>query len=123
MKKFISFFLINVYCLLIFKDMIPELIYQTNLDYIVKNLCEQKDEEENLCMGHCYLNKEIKKEAEENSKSTPASINTKNLESHFNAKKYSLFDYVNLSTDKKIFASFTVNILSNFIKPLLPPPK
>ena len=101
----------------------PELIYQTNLEYIIKNLCEQKDEEENLCMGHCYLTKEIKKEAEENSKSTPATINTKNLESHFNAKNLFFWNFSNLQAAKNQFISFSSNTLSNFVKPIVPPPK
>lgn len=122
LKKIISISLICIYCLIILKNFIPQLVYTTNLDYIIKNLCEQKDESENLCMGHCYLNKKVKEEAEENTNSVPAGINLKNLELHF-MKDNTADCFKNILTDSQIFCSKQFFILTNSAKPLLPPPK
>jgi len=35
--------------------------FQVNKEFIVENLCEMKDEEENCCQGSCYMEKELAK--------------------------------------------------------------
>ena len=128
-KRAIAISLIAIYCLIIFKDFIPELIYELNFDYIVQNLCEQKDEPENLCMGHCYLNKKVKdliaeeKKTDEESKSVPVNFNLKNLDIHFAASKNFGIDFNNLPTDKQIFYNAYTFLSFYNTEPLLPPPK
>lgn len=123
LKKIITTLLFTVYSIIIFKDFLPMFIYRTNLDYIIEYLCEQKEEEENLCMGHCYLNKKAQSQAEENNKPPLQNINSKNLELHFCADKNSSADYSNLITDNEKYTNLLFPILTNAIKPLIPPPK
>ena len=128
-KRAIAISLITIYCLIIFKDFIPELVYELNFDYIVQNLCEQKDEPENLCMGHCYLNKKVKdliaeeKKTKEDSKSVPVNYNLKTLEVHFAASKNFEIDFNNLQTNKQFFYNTCTYLSFNNTEPLLPPPK
>ena len=46
-------------------ELSPFLYYQLNLDYIVENLCENKDKPKIKCNGKCYLMKQLKKKASE----------------------------------------------------------
>lgn len=41
----------------------PVMDYMVNYDYIVNNLCENKDKPEMNCNGKCHLGKELAKEA------------------------------------------------------------
>lgn len=128
-KKSIAIFLISTYCLIIFKDFAPQLMYKLNFDYIVNKLCEQKDEVENICMGNCYLNKKVQelidaqKETEGNSKNIPATTNTRNLETHLCSLKSLAIESDIVPTGKYSFYNNSFVILSNNIKPILPPPK
>lgn len=59
--RYISFFLLTVYLFTNNLWVVPFLGYWSNLDYIIKNYCVERDLEENTCMGSCYLNNEVKK--------------------------------------------------------------
>ena len=48
------------------KPVIPFLEYIVNYDYIVKELCENKEKPELKCNGKCHLMKELAKTAEDN---------------------------------------------------------
>lgn len=41
----------------------PVMDYMVNYDYIVNNLCENRDKPEMNCNGKCHLSKELAKEA------------------------------------------------------------
>jgi len=62
LKKNLLFFL-GIFILL--KPLIPFLEYALNYDYIVKELCEQKDAEENTCNGTCHLSKRIQETSDD----------------------------------------------------------
>jgi 5-methylthioribose kinase len=49
---------------------IPFLEYIINYDYIVKELCENKEKPELKCNGKCHLMKELAKTSEEDKNST-----------------------------------------------------
>lgn len=59
---------------LAFRPLIPILDYVVNYQYIVEELCENREKPEMLCNGKCYLAKEMAKTAEE---SQPSKDNTK----------------------------------------------
>lgn len=128
-KKIFAVSLIVIYCLIIFKDFIPELLYHLNLDYIVNNLCEQKDETENLCMGHCFLSEEIKQLLEESNKSSeknnsvPVNSNSKTLEIHFSVSCQKNSDLLDIESEGNQFITISYLVLSQYIQPQLPPPK
>lgn len=97
--------------------------YELNYEFIVKFLCIQKDEPENLCHGSCHLKKNLeqnegnKKPAEKPSRET----NNFNIAFHLIEK---------ISNSNKIlfkiqeYSSYnTQNFQSNFIQPDSPPPK
>ena len=122
-KRFISILLILTYSTVILKSFAPIVIYALNIDYIVEYLCEQKDETENLCMGHCYLNKEAQKENEEKSSSSTSNVTQKILEVlESNNHKIDTWD-LSTAVNKIQFATLNFQIIQNSIKPLLPPPK
>ena len=54
MKNFILFGLTLLFA---FKSVLPFVEYYLNYDYIVAELCEQKEEENNTCNGQCHLGK------------------------------------------------------------------
>jgi hypothetical protein len=56
MKNFVLF---GLTLLFTFKSMLPFVEYYLNYDYIVAELCEQKEEENNACNGQCHLAKKI----------------------------------------------------------------
>lgn len=56
-KQLFSILLFLLYLVALVKPLIPTLIYYTNYDYIVTELCENKDKPEMECHGKCYLKK------------------------------------------------------------------
>ncbi len=64
-KKIFSISLILTYTFIIGANTIAFIQFKINQQYIAKNLCIQKDDINNLCMGSCYL-KAIQKRLHEN---------------------------------------------------------
>lgn len=60
--------LVCLYTLSAFKIYLPYLEYSVNYTYISKTLCENKNRPVKKCNGKCYLNKQLKKSADEASK-------------------------------------------------------
>ncbi|KPH11430.1 hypothetical protein [Chryseobacterium sp. ERMR1:04] len=58
MKFFISIFVIFTIAL---RPVLPLLNYAINYDYIVKNLCENRNVPQSTCKGKCYVEKELAK--------------------------------------------------------------
>lgn len=88
MKKAI----VIVVFLFILKPILPVLEYAINYDYIVKELCENRDKPKMACNGKCHLMKELAKASE---KETPVSSDKKSAHHEFEVlffedKNYSL---------------------------------
>ena len=64
MKDLILF----VAIIMLIKPLWPLAEYAVNYDYIVENLCENKDTPSMHCDGKCYLAKQLAKESEGNDK-------------------------------------------------------
>lgn len=47
------------------RPLLPIANYIVNYDYIVENLCENKEKPEMMCNGKCYLSKELTKTSSE----------------------------------------------------------
>ncbi|WP_172284647.1 hypothetical protein [Chryseobacterium sp. LAM-KRS1] len=58
MKLFISIFIIFIIAI---RPVLPLVNYAINYDYIVKNLCENRDKPQSTCKGKCYVEKELAK--------------------------------------------------------------
>lgn len=76
LKKTFYTFLLTAYLLYSFEFLLPYLDYIINFEYIISNLCEQKDEEVNMCMGGCYLEKEMEKKDNEKDETASFKENT-----------------------------------------------
>ena len=53
--------LLNVYLVAIVQPMYPILDYLINYDYIVEQLCENRDKPVMACNGKCYLGQQVEK--------------------------------------------------------------
>ena len=53
--------LLNVYLVAIIQPMYPILDYLINYDYIVEQLCENRDKPVMACNGKCYLGQQVTK--------------------------------------------------------------
>jgi hypothetical protein len=62
--KIINTVLLFTYFTYVFRVILPLVDYAVNYNFIVSELCEQKDEVENKCLGKCHLTKEISKQTE-----------------------------------------------------------
>ncbi|MCE3077131.1 hypothetical protein [Chryseobacterium gwangjuense] len=58
MKFFISIFIIFTIAI---RPVLPLINYAVNYDYIVKNLCENRQVPQSTCKGKCYVEKELAK--------------------------------------------------------------
>ncbi|KMQ66227.1 hypothetical protein ACM46_01330 [Chryseobacterium angstadtii] len=58
MRFFISIFIIFTIAL---RPVLPLVNYAVNYDYIVKNLCENRNVPQSTCKGKCYIGKELAK--------------------------------------------------------------
>jgi hypothetical protein len=127
MKIPLKNFLILIISLLYFAGINANLIswfeYKINYDFIVKFLCLQKDEPENLCHGSCHLKKNLEQNDEDKkpAEKPTREINGFNIALHFTEI---------ISNPNKIFCKtqkyssyITQNFQSNFIQPDSPPPK
>jgi len=87
------------------KPVMPFIDYYMNYNYIVKNLCINKDKPEMHCNGKCYLSKLIKKEnnQENNTNSKTPSID-------FSKYPISLIDIENKTSliDEKLLATVII---------------
>ncbi|MGO4708358.1 hypothetical protein AB4Y90_04400 [Chryseobacterium sp. 2TAF14] len=71
MKFFISFFIIFTIAI---RPVLPMLNYVINYDYIVKNLCENRNVADSNCKGKCYVGKELAKTEKQSNNSQNVKI-------------------------------------------------
>lgn len=63
MKKLIlTHFLLNIYILALLQPSLPILEYIVNYDYIINELCENRDKPILTCNGKCYLGDQVEKQ-------------------------------------------------------------
>ncbi len=67
--KLFATFLILVYLVVINGNLISLLEYYIRYDYIIKNLCVQREKDENTCKGSCHLEENLNKINPESPKS------------------------------------------------------
>jgi len=74
--------------------------YALNYDYIVKELCEQKEEEVNNCKGKCHLSKRIQETSDDSNSTIPTEKKTEQIELLFLEKVQSYYSRLNLTTER-----------------------
>jgi len=63
--KYYSILYLVVILLYLLRPLLPYIEYMINRDFIVKNLCVEKDNPENTCNGKCYLHEQLNKISEQ----------------------------------------------------------
>lgn len=61
-KLIITHLLLNLYLLVLIQPALPVLEYLINYDYIVSELCENRDKPVMTCNGKCYLSDQVEKQ-------------------------------------------------------------
>ena len=61
-KLIITHLLLNLYLLVLIQPALPVLEYLINYDYIVNELCENRDKPVMACNGKCYLGDQVEKQ-------------------------------------------------------------
>ncbi len=126
MKKAIKIFssiIIFSYLIIISQNTIAYLYFKIQQNYIVKNLCVQKDIENNLCMGHCYLTaiqKRLSQKRQSNNTATPVKYSSSVPIQEFIINK-SIIPKVNFSQLIKFNKRY--NVLIRAYPPSTPPPQ
>lgn len=122
-RKILIHILTLIYLVAINGNLISLAEYYIRYDYIVKNLCVQKDKVINKCKGSCHLKANLDKLDETSNESTK-SIEIKNLfmlDIHFSANSLGMSNFNNLFS--YLALKNQMNNYQNYIKPLTPPPK
>lgn len=122
-KKYIVIILIAVYLLSINAYLVFYAEHQLNLDYIVKYICEQKDEEENLCMGNCYLKKNLAKSDTQQNKAENSTLQIPNvnISPHFN--NVNKISFKQIESHSNYYPLVSKNPKQIVIKPATLPPE
>lgn len=105
------------------QPIIPFIDYLLNYEYIVENICEQREELENLCMGNCYLSDQLLQkiiESQENQQERKTENYINYFSYHF--LKQFVFPVQNKFDNKYINANSVIVVLHES-EPISPPPR
>lgn len=98
---------------------IPYLEFIYNFRYIVENLCEKRDEEVNMCMGSCHLEKEMKKKDNEKDEAPLLKENTDQTLHYVSNHIVILI----INCREIIFYNNDISLIDNVLPVLTPPPR
>ncbi|MGV6845053.1 MAG: hypothetical protein ACWA42_02865 [Lutibacter sp.] len=99
--KSIAIFFYLIYVGILVKPIVPVLHYILNYNYIVNQLCENRDKPFLACNGKCFLVKEMKKEQSENDVKNPTNLPKINFDDFLIAKLPTKQKYVPLNISRK----------------------
>ena len=122
MKRVLTYFLIFAYSLISINAFVPLINYAINYNFIVEELCVERDFDVNNCNGSCQLKTQVSKNLEtENESKTPKPIVIKEVETpYFSVNQ----NTKNSEThNSKFYFSFQLTPLENYLEQLTPPPK
>ncbi|MEN8187244.1 MAG: hypothetical protein ABFR05_08965 [Bacteroidota bacterium] len=124
MKKIIfTHLFLNLYLLVLIQPAIPVIEYFVNYDYIVEELCENRDKPLLACNGKCYLEKQVTKQQNLDHKEEAPVPPKVDLEKFLtlNTKKfiYQVFEEIYIKKTPSYYLSLEEN---TFIDSLLRPP-
>lgn len=113
-------------CILVFyliRPVLPFIEYAVYKDYISKNLCINKDKPQNCCQGKCYLDEQLKKNAEpleSNKDNNKKSVPDKIIEDHLKAEIVFTAPAVQFII---ITFNYSTRIINSHLPALFVPPK
>lgn len=120
--KTISLFLVVVYSAVVFQPAFKYAAFKINQQYIVKNLCVEKDNVDNSCLGSCYLSNEMLEDSNESkNKTVPNKIEITEL--HLEFLIFSKSNYIQYYSANSYNNYSAIITIQKVYKPLVPPPK
>jgi len=93
--------------------------YQLNKDYITANFCINKSKPELHCEGHCYLQKNLKKAAEPESKSAQPTLK---IDFPLFLQPGFTCNFTPVSPGKSFFAPYVVGQTAGYLSVIFHPP-
>lgn len=109
-----------IYSTFVFRIIFPLLDYVINYSFIVAELCVEKDNPQNMCMGKCHLQNEIRKQVNETNKS-PKIVSIEFLKIPHSSAKIVINNI--FKTSVYLIYQFTTNSIHLNYEPKTPPPK
>ena len=118
--KLIGALLLFTYFTYVFRVLIPLINYSINYNYIVEELCKERELEDNTCLGKCHLANEIKKQVDPITNNTQIpQIDLLKIPHFMNSNKNEFInDFSTISFQKN-----SAFLIYSVIKPIIPPPK
>lgn len=119
--KIFSVLLLFFYSTYVFRVIFPIIDYAINYSYIIAELCVERENPENMCLGKCHLSNEIKKQVTNETK------NNEVVNIEFFKIPHIFFNKNKLNNKNQSFIRFTLN--NDFkeiffaLEPKIPPPK
>ena len=123
LKKVLIFIQLIIYLSAINANLVAWIEYNINYDFIVKFLCIQKDEPENLCHGSCHLKKNLEQNEEQNKPANKQNHELPNYSISYHIENYKDENGILTSKTQKYISFISIDIPSNIIEPDFPPPK
>lgn len=111
MKKFVVVFAF----FMLFKPLLPIVEYVVNYDYIITELCVQKDLYENQCNGMCHLSEKMVEASKPSEPSDKPRFSFVEISSEFLPNIYPIFENKILFLEKST-AKDTYNTMYSFTK-------
>ena len=91
------------------RPVLPIINYAVNYDYIVENLCENKEKPELMCNGKCYVRKELTKANQEQTTQNGHKIPVPSLDVFLVAEDFK-FAHADIdSIDQESISTFCMN--------------
>jgi len=114
----------SLYVIAMLRPVMPVINYYINYDYIVAELCENKDKPVLKCNGKCHLTKELKKASngvDSEQKAPPLNMKEYPIAPIFaNNSIFESFQFIKI---KHRFEAITENLNSNYSNFVFHPPK
>ncbi|NML57996.1 hypothetical protein [Chryseobacterium cheonjiense] len=118
MKFLISIFIIFTIAL---RPVLPLINYAVNYDYIVKNLCENRNIPQSTCKGKCYVSKELAKTEKQSTTNQTAKISGIDVFISHEILSFSMNNQFNVS-NKKSDSSYINFHTSEYFSRIFHPP-
>lgn len=122
-KRIFSSVLLIAYFSAINANLISWLEFNINYDFIIKFLCIEKDNEENLCQGSCYLKKNLEQNEEQNKPAEKQNREINSFSLSYHTENNQFISNKLFFNKFKSYSHTINNFISNFIEPESPPPE
>jgi hypothetical protein len=113
-KLIITHLLMNLYLLVLIHPALPVIEYLLNYDYIVKELCENRDKPILGCDGKCYLQDQVEKQLNpDHEEEVPMPPQTE-FEKFISLSSFPSTDFSSIETSDKCIPDFANRLKDDF---------